>query len=143
MLFKYYFWLWLITIVGCCHRFFFFFFCLLVILDCQGGLSCVPLVSFMNFFFFFFFLIMKIIINVFLYLYLLVIKPFNLLSKNTPCSCFGLLFSDCVSCSVCTAHKNLICFVSTLEWCHLIVKAVAKCVIFKSNESKRKSCKMS
>lgn len=30
------------------------FVCLLVILDCQGGLSCVPLVSFMNFFFFFF-----------------------------------------------------------------------------------------
>lgn len=41
----------------------------------------------------------------------------------------------------CTQKSNL--FVSTLEWCHLIVKAVAKCVIFKSNESKRKSCKMS
>lgn len=59
MLFKYYFLLWLNTIVGYRHSFgfiWFFLFCLLVILDCQGGLSCVPLVSFMNFFFF---LIMK------------------------------------------------------------------------------------
>lgn len=62
------------------------------VLDCQGGLSCVPLVSFMNLFFFFF-LIMKNIIDVFLYLYLLVIKPFNLLSKSSlvhALTCFGL-----------------------------------------------------
>lgn len=52
-------------------------FYLWVILDCQGIVSCVPLVSFMIFFLLFLNLIMKIIINVvFLYLYLL-IKPFK------------------------------------------------------------------
>ena len=35
-----------------CHTFLFFF--LLVILDCQGGLSCVPLVSFIIVYFCFF-----------------------------------------------------------------------------------------
>lgn len=51
------------------------------------------------------FLIMKIIINVFLYLYLLVIKPFNLLLY----SMFMLWPAlDCVLCSGCTAHKSII-----------------------------------
>ena len=48
---------------------------------------------------------MKIIINVFLYLYLLVIKPFNLLSA--PCQCFGQLQAAC--CVQNVLHTNT-CF---------------------------------
>lgn len=84
--------------------------------------------------FFFFFLIMKVIINVFLYLYLLVIKPFKLLSKY---SLFMLRPAlDCVLCSGADVlhTKTYNCLFET-EWYHLIVKAVVKRVFFKSNKS--------
>lgn len=54
MLFKYYFCYGSLLLLAIATVLVCFCFCLLVILDCQGGLSCVPLVSFMNLFFFFF-----------------------------------------------------------------------------------------
>lgn len=52
MLFKYYFRYGSLLLLAIATVLVLFLFCLLVILDCQGGLSFVPLVSFMNFFFF-------------------------------------------------------------------------------------------
>lgn len=103
---------------------------LLVILDCQGRLSCVPLVSFMNFFSFFsfFFLIMKIIINVFLYLYLLVIKPFNLLSKYSLFMLWPTL-NGVVFRTHCTQKYHLFC--SKVESSHCEISG--QVCIFKDN----------
>lgn len=103
MLFKYYFCYGSLLLLAIATVLVCFCFCLLVILDCQGGLSCVPLVSFMNLFFF---LIMKIIINVFLYLYLLVIKPFNLLSKYSMFTLWPA--SDCVFCFEDELHTKIL-----------------------------------
>lgn len=106
-----------------------FFFFLLVILDCQGGLSCVPLVFFMIFSPF---LILKTIINVFYTLYLLVIKPLNLLWKYSLFMLGSAL--DGVLCSGQTAQKKYLSCLFQIEWYHLIVNVVAKCV-FKSNKT--------
>lgn len=76
--------------------------------------------------FFFFFLIMKNII-VFLYLYLLVIKPFNLLSKYSLSILWPAL--DCVLYTGRASHKNIFSFF-IIEWHHLIVKAVGQVCVF-------------
>lgn len=145
MLFKYYFLLWLNTIVGYRHSFgfiWFFLFCLLVILDCQGGLSCVPLVSFMNFFFFF---DNEKLLSMCFYTCIYWWSSHLICSQNTPCSCFGPLRTVCVLLRR-TAHKNMTCLFQ-IEWYHLIVNAVAKRVFFlksdKFNSSSWNPVKMS
>lgn len=68
-----------------------------------------------------FFLIIKIIISVFLYLYLLVIKPFNF--KILPVHAL-VCFQWC--CAEDALHTKTKIVLLKLKWNHLIVKSVAK-----------------
>lgn len=86
-----------------------------MILDCQGRLSCVPLVSFMNFFVF----IMKNTINVFFILVFIgdqaisrVVKMMPVRASASSGSCY---VQDTLHIKI---KKNTVCFIQKVESSH-------------------------